>query len=76
MNGMRINAKPIWKSTALILSRFTSSTGKRQKSLADLRYDYGEPRAIAFGMIDARLYVLVHTWREGTVRVIGFKQSQ
>ena len=45
------------------------------KIVEDLRYDYGEPRAIAFGMIDARLYVLVYTWREGAVRVIGLRKA-
>ena len=37
----------------------------------DDRYDYGERRFIVLGSIDARIYVVVYTWRNGFRRIIS-----
>lgn len=42
---------------------------------ADARQDYGEPRFIARGLIDGRLYVLVYTRRGATTRVISLRKA-
>jgi uncharacterized DUF497 family protein len=41
----------------------------------DARRDYGERRYLAFGRIESRLYVLVHTPREGRVHVISLRKA-
>ncbi len=41
----------------------------------DLRYDYGEARYIAIGRIETRLFVLVFTRREASVRVISLRKA-
>ena len=44
----------------------------------DQRRDYGEPRFIATGPIDAfggRLFVVVYTWRGSTRRIISFRKA-
>ncbi len=42
---------------------------------ADLREDYGEDRWRAIGFIGVRLYVLIHTERGETVRVISLRKT-
>ncbi len=42
---------------------------------ADRRRDYGEPRFIARGLIDGRLYVLVYTRRGEATRVISLRKA-
>ena len=41
----------------------------------DTRRDYGERRFLAYGLIESRLYVLVHTPREGRVHVISLRKA-
>lgn len=41
----------------------------------DIRFDYGERRSIAFGLIGADLHVLVHTARDGLIRVISLRRA-
>ena len=44
-------------------------------NVEDTRRDYGERRFQAFGHIESRLYVLVHTPREGKVHVISLRKA-
>ena len=41
----------------------------------DVRYDYGELRMQALGLIDNRLHVLVYTMRGMNVRVISLRKA-
>ena len=41
----------------------------------DTRRDYGEKRFRAFGLIGSRVYVLIHTPREGRVHVISLRKA-
>lgn len=41
----------------------------------DIRYDYGELRMQALGLIDNRLHVLVYTMRGNSVRVISLRKA-
>lgn len=41
----------------------------------DNRFDYGEPRWIAYQEIDARLYVLAFTFRDGATRAISLRKA-
>ena len=41
----------------------------------DDRFDYGEVRQIAFGLINQRLFVCVHSDREGERRVISLRKA-
>ncbi len=41
----------------------------------DTRRDYGERRFQAFGLIGSRVYVLIHTPREGRVHVISLRKA-
>ncbi len=41
----------------------------------DLRYDYGERRFWALGLIDDRLHVVVFTRRESAVRIINLRKA-
>lgn len=43
--------------------------------IEDVRRDYGERRFRVFGYIDDRLYTVVFTPRENTVRVISFRKA-
>ncbi|MBI3420047.1 MAG: BrnT family toxin [Proteobacteria bacterium] len=43
--------------------------------IPDNRRTYGEPRFLAYGMIEARLYVMVYTLRRSAVRIIGLRQA-
>ena len=49
---------------ALIFEGFVST-------YVDDRYDYGEERLISLGMVDDDCYVVVHTERNGIVRIIS-----
>ncbi len=44
-------------------------------SMADDRFDYGEVRQIAFGLIRDRLFVCVYADREGERRVISLRKA-
>ena len=37
----------------------------------DTREDYGEPRYISLGLIDEEPYVVIHTERQGRIRLIS-----
>ncbi|MCX7320311.1 MAG: BrnT family toxin [Hyphomicrobiales bacterium] len=41
----------------------------------DDRFDYGEPRFRAYGLIDGKLYCLVFTLRNGTKRPISLRRA-
>ena len=41
----------------------------------DNRYDYGEHRTRALGLIDGRLHMLVFTMRDGRLRVISLRKA-
>jgi hypothetical protein len=41
----------------------------------DLRRDYGEPREIGLGCIEARVHVLVYTRRGDVIRVISLRKA-
>lgn len=41
----------------------------------DMRYDYGETRTIALGLIGARLHVLVYAMRDATLRPISLRKA-
>jgi len=43
--------------------------------LRDERRDYGEPRFLAYGLIDERLHALVFTPRKGRIRVISLRKA-
>jgi uncharacterized DUF497 family protein len=41
----------------------------------DTRFDYGEERWIALGMIGNRLHVLIYTIRHGNIRLISLRRA-
>ena len=41
----------------------------------DTRFDYGEPRMIAVGMLDAVVVLIVHVERDDCVRIISMRQA-
>ncbi len=41
----------------------------------DTRYNYGETRFCALGYIEIRMYYLVFTYRDDTVRVISLRKA-
>lgn len=41
----------------------------------DDRFDYGEERWVALGMIRERLHVLVYTYRAKTIRIISLRKA-
>ena len=41
----------------------------------DTRFDYGEERWIALGMIGSRLHVLIYTIRRGAIRLISLRRA-
>lgn len=41
----------------------------------DTRFDYGEPRWIALGLIAGRVFVVAFTWRSERLRVISFRKA-
>ena len=41
----------------------------------DDRFDYGEPRWIAYGELDERLHVLAFTFRDRKVRAISLRKA-
>jgi uncharacterized protein len=44
--------------------------------VADERFDYGEERRLAIGMIGSRLYALVFTIRKDRIRVISLRRAK
>lgn len=43
--------------------------------IEDHRFDYGEPRFIAYAPLNGRLHVLWFTWRADRLRVIGLRKA-
>jgi uncharacterized protein len=41
----------------------------------DARFDYGELRLIATGMVGDRLHVVIYTERDGQKRIIGLRKA-
>jgi uncharacterized protein len=41
----------------------------------DDRFDYGEERWLALGMIGERLHVLVYTYRAAAIRIISLRKA-
>lgn len=41
----------------------------------DNRFDYGEARWVALGLIDNRLHVLIYTRRQVTIRLISLRRA-
>jgi uncharacterized protein len=44
--------------------------------IADERFDYGEERRLAIGMIGSRIHVLVFTIRKDRIRVISLRRAK
>ena len=44
-------------------------------NVEDVRHDYGERRFKAYGLIGSRVYILIHTPREGRVHVISLRRA-
>jgi hypothetical protein len=44
-------------------------------SMADDRFDYGEVRAVTFGLVEGRLFVCVHSDRGVERRVISLRKA-
>ena len=44
-------------------------------SMTDDRFEYGEIRAVAFGLINGRLFAFVYADREAERRVISFRKA-
>jgi len=44
-------------------------------NVEDDRHDYGERRFRAYGLIGSRVYVLIHTPREGRMHVISLRKA-
>ena len=42
---------------------------------ADVRFPYGEPRFITFGMLRGRVVVIAHTERDGTTRIVSMRYA-
>ena len=36
---------------------------------------YGEPRFVAYGYLESRMYAVVFTWRNGARRIISFRKA-
>ena len=45
-------------------------------TILDRRRDYGEPRYLAFGVIDGRTYCLAFTDRNRTIRAISLRRCR
>jgi len=41
----------------------------------DRRRDYGEPRTVAIGEIDAEIFAVVYTWRGHSRRIISARRA-
>ena len=51
------------------------ATAPFRLNVEDIRRDYGERRFKAYGLIGSRVYVLIHTPREGRVHVISLRRA-
>ena len=41
-----------------------------------LRRDYGEPRTIAYGLLEGRVIAVVYTWRDNKRRIISARRAR
>ena len=46
-----------------------------RRTKEDDRFEYGEVRSVTAGEIDGTLYVVVHTDRDGTIRIISARPA-
>lgn len=44
-------------------------------TVEDDRFDYGEQRFITFGLLEARVIVIVHTERDNLIRIISARKA-
>ena len=44
-------------------------------TIEDDRYDYGEERAVTFGILEGRVVVVVHTENEDSIRIISIRKA-
>jgi uncharacterized DUF497 family protein len=44
-------------------------------TLEDHRFDYGEQRFVTFGLLDGRVLAVVHTERDGDIRIISIRKA-
>lgn len=44
-------------------------------TVEDDRFDYGEERFITFGLLEARVIVIVHTERDNLIRIISARKA-
>ena len=57
------------------LSRAADFVMEMARVSQDDRADYGEERLIAVGPLDNRLYIMIFTLRDGTIRVISLRKA-
>ena len=57
------------------LSRAADFVMEMARVSQDDRADYGEERLVAVGPLDNRLYVMIFTLRDGTIRVISLRKA-
>ena len=57
------------------LSRAVDFVMEMARVSQDDRADYGEERLVAVGPLDNRLYVMIFTLRDGTIRVISLRKA-
>ena len=57
------------------LSRAADFVMEMARVSQDDRADYGEERLVAVGPLDNRLYVMIFTLRDGTIRVISPRKA-
>ncbi len=44
-------------------------------TIEDKRYDYAETRFITFGLLNVRIIVVIHTERNGNLRIISARKA-
>jgi uncharacterized protein len=57
------------------LSKAADFDWENSIEVEDLRRNYGERRFKAYGLIESRLHVLIHTPREGRMHVISLRKA-
>ncbi|MBX9909892.1 MAG: BrnT family toxin [Beijerinckiaceae bacterium] len=76
---MEIEFDPAKEATNLAKHRISLGRAKELEVLAfqeDRRFDYGETRYRAWGMIDGAIYSLAFTRVEGRLRAISLRRAQ
>ena len=75
MNGTKKSAKANLKKHGVDFAAMESFDWEEAVVLRDDRRDYGEPRYMAFGIIESRLYCVWFTKRSRTYRIIGIRKA-